>query len=373
MIKKIKQFLGTILIVLVSMQTCLADTNTLYINRFVGINIDTALTNLDVAGGALFRGGLTATNMYGSNAYYWGSVYMTNLFGGRGVFTGLTINGSAILTNLFGSNSYMSGSVYTTNLFGGMGVFTGLTVNSLQSTNHNTITSLVQSNLVVGSDSTKSNLVVTGHVSVIGSVFCSNLVANSIGSSANGTNYWSGQHVFNGNIITPSNDLAVSYLGYPRVPLITTMVSASWVGWEPAGAIPVSSFIYAFDTNRSTSTSIGTNYTGNGYSTGIYTIDLGVNYFGFVSIKIAGYNSHGDASGGCYIGTPTAQNILTEPSSMIVLYYTTSIQTNSIVIPVDGRYIRLKFQVNQGFSQYYNIQDISLYGITNSYRNVGGY
>ncbi len=178
-----------------------------------------------------------------------------------------------------------------------------------------------------------------------------------------------------GSFTSLSNDMALSFMGYPKVTLTTNMVTLVELG---SGTLPsIDSFTNVFDASRSTHCETGTVST----STTYIQIDLGANYTGFLDYKCeipSGANSativiepfavsstNFISGGGYYPHGAVGRRLDVDAQTHVVEI--------SSITPVNGRYISMGFWAGTGFTSKWKIYDLSFYGSTNGYRNTGGF
>ena len=187
-----------------------------------------------------------------------------------------------------------------------------------------------------------------------------------------------GDVTFNGSIITTNNDMALSYMGYPKITLTTDMLTSTISGGD---GIPIVSFAEAFDNNRTSGTLFGT--VGNlSYHT--YEVDLGANHQGYLSMRVSASaivrTDHGLYAQLRYrhsgVGNQTTIESGGNDRGWGVWVPASGLWTNqsSIIRYVEGRYVSL-YLISSSLANpaYYKIHDFSFYGVTNGYRNAGGF
>jgi len=185
-----------------------------------------------------------------------------------------------------------------------------------------------------------------------------------------------GSLTVNGDFLVTSNDLTVSYNGYPKLTLNTNMVTSSAASGT---LITIGSFTEAFDSDLSTTTSWG-----DGNVNQAYQIDLGAVYCGFVNVKVEMYNAgaalafldvgYGLNDLGLASGVIRNGGVFTHTAAGVrasIAYNSAGAgtSTNLLSRPFAGRYISLT-SFGLGTSNRYS--DISVYGTTNNFRNFGG-
>jgi len=174
-----------------------------------------------------------------------------------------------------------------------------------------------------------------------------------------------------GAFLSISNDMAASYMGNPKLVLTTNMVTSSDDGGTP---IAIAAFTSVFDADVTTYASGVLGSTDN-HS---YLVDLGAHYTGhaILSIRFAvgsgggiraqhlGSTSLNDIGSGI-AGTPQVY------SEEYGIFRADSTNEVRVTLPLSGRYYTVYHFIEGAGSGTYNIYDVSIYGTTNQYRNMG--
>lgn len=241
---------------------------------------------------------------------------------------------------------------------------------------------LINTNLYVGND-----LIVSNNADVMGSVTVSNDITvggtgtfnvvntdtlNVSNNATIGGNLTVDGTLSYGSSTLTNIDMAVSFMGYPKITLTTNMVTVAQNGGT---IIATNAFTSIFDADMTTGV-IGTLGSDNNHS---YEIDLGTNYNGIMAVKMSGTNTTNvsysvsvghtlqasDANDGAYSFTGVyAQRHSTKLGQDFNGYW---------LLPMSGRYLYISAAVgNLGSGNYY-LYDVSFYGVTNAYANMGGF
>ena len=183
-----------------------------------------------------------------------------------------------------------------------------------------------------------------------------------------------GTIVFTNNIVYSNFNYAVSYMGYPKITLTTSMLSSKDNGGTP---IPLPSFANAFDSSMTTVTAAGDIHSG-GIKRNLYIIDLGTNYTGYIMISAQMY-----ATDDLYIYIEThygyngfmAYDINGDPTiynggegQMLSGNTGAGYQKYRNISKFSGDTIYIDVHHNG----YYKFHDISIYAVTNGFHNFTG-
>jgi acetyltransferase-like isoleucine patch superfamily enzyme len=171
-----------------------------------------------------------------------------------------------------------------------------------------------------------------------------------------------------GSLLSTNNDMAVSFMGYPKITLTNTMMTLYYTGATP---IQTNNWNSLFDLSMATAAT-GT-ITEGVYQR--YVIDLGGNYQGFVSVKqkLAGAGALTISGSATY--EPTGYHGASGGVNNYLIQTAANDGTNTFVninFGV-GRYLTLQAFGGSGANVTYEWYDFSVYGVTNGYRNMGGF
>ena len=179
-----------------------------------------------------------------------------------------------------------------------------------------------------------------------------------------------GDVTINGSIITTSNDMNVSYMGYPKLTLTTNMMS---VVSDGGTIIPANDWAPMIDGDYTTETTSAGSILHQGH---IYMFELGAKYTGYIVARVvasnylgtifydACYSSDGIPSIDASVngGTYSMKGVLGQPG----------VQTNIVSSRmVNAGWAGVAFEELTSQWAQYRICEISIYGITNDFRNAG--
>jgi len=171
-----------------------------------------------------------------------------------------------------------------------------------------------------------------------------------------------------GDFLNPSNDMAISFMGFPKLTLTTNMLTIVSSGGTP---LTHAQFTNALDNDLSTVTATAS---GNA-NAHVYQFDLTEGYTGWLTMKASAYSASGSVAVDGFSGYSSSQ-----PSGIADGQYffrgslanqggTTNAQI--FTIPINGRWAGFHFICATAAGSYI-ISDMSIYGTTNGYRNMGG-
>lgn len=224
----------------------------------------------------------------------------------------------------------------------------------------------------------RSNATIQGNLTVNGVISGSVVRAGTLDlSNVNDLNV-------TGDFLVLSNDLAVSFMGYPKVTLTTNMVTLLY-GDASQKAVSLASFTNVFDNNPETTS---TAFTNNNGSTAVI-IDAGTNYIGFVHICSSADMSEASrhylsvSSAG---GNTNLYSVHVQPetgydgaSGSTTAFWKwespTFPSTNRLhcIVPFAGQKIILRWSSQLTVDTRTWLNTVSLYGATNQLRNAGGF
>ena len=172
-----------------------------------------------------------------------------------------------------------------------------------------------------------------------------------------------------------SNDMAVGYLGYPKLTL-----SSDDLTIYTGGGTTITTARWDNAVVDSSVSTIATGSLGNAVDQ-LYEVDLGEQYEGFASLSVRLNAGSGESMIARVYGARDrsvlgAQLIEQYERSGGVYASDSSGSTNrfTVVVPVMGQYVNVWVsQGADGGAQEYEIFDLSVYGTTNGYRNMGGF
>ena len=182
-----------------------------------------------------------------------------------------------------------------------------------------------------------------------------------------------GSLTIDSSIITTNNDMALSFMGFPKLTLTTNMFASVSNGGTP---IPIESFSNALDSSTATYTTNGIINSDADHS---YVVDLGASYQGWIVVKGTTTNlasaAFGQKLGACDTYPVNASGIFKQYNIYTEMEFSTaSTATNTYTqAPLNGRFVVLENQGASGSSATYRYSDIAVYGVTNGWRNEGGW
>jgi hypothetical protein len=230
---------------------------------------------------------------------------------------------------------------------------------------------VVTDDFTAGGDATVGgNLVVSNNATVLGAVTAGSL--STTGSLSAGT-------LNVGTFLNTSNDMAVSFMGYPKVTLTTNMFSSFYSGgtgytWDGT------KFSYLIDGNllQTNCMAQGTGQAPSTYFNPSLKIDLGTNYIGWVSVYTTNWLPTTAIAGFVTLGSsrnrPTGVGF-NETGQTSGNYGDSLAGTNTFVSwvqPFVGRYITYSAYVNYETAGYIAISEVIVHAtpFTNQVRNL---
>ena len=185
-------------------------------------------------------------------------------------------------------------------------------------------------------------------------------------------------NLFDGVIINSNQDMAASYLGYPKLTMTTGLVTYSSSGGTP---IVMDSFTGAFDTVWTTTTTTGTPASAGAIA---YVIAMPYTNLvcGYVVYNLAIAEASGtvglDVSSGGTLHYPLFSSSgypsgISDPGyGSDVKWNCTGAGTSTVVKAFCGKYFTISFVSGSGTAPSAWFRDISVYGVTNVYKNFTG-
>jgi hypothetical protein len=166
-----------------------------------------------------------------------------------------------------------------------------------------------------------------------------------------------------GTFLNSSNDMAVSFMGYPKI-----TISPSGFTSSSDGGTVFTNVVYTLDGNNATK-SYPQDQCGSG-NNHYYQYDLGTNYCGYYVIKYFFYNN-ASVSGGFSWGHSYNPSVIMLEAG--VAFGDNGGETNTVLVPFSGRYIHLTTTASSTGATVMELYELSVYGTTNGYRNMGGF